>query len=57
MKTELKLKYTRTCGKSDIRNGLGSYSGSDYSYGEDLEAYDGFAGDLIVIHVELIASV
>ena len=57
MEIELKLKYARICGKSGVRNGLRDYSDSDGSDGEDLEAYDGFAGDLIVINVEHTISV
>ena len=49
---ELKLKYARICGKSGVRSGLGNYSNSDDGDIEDLEAYDGFAGDLTVINLE-----
>ena len=49
MKIELKLKYARVYGKSGVRNGLGGYSDSDNSDGENLEVYVGFAGHLTVI--------
>ena len=53
MKIELKLKYARIWRKIGVRNGLGDdIDSDDNSDGEDLEAYDGFAGDLTVIHVE-----
>ena len=57
MEIELKLKYVKICGKSGVINGLDDYSDSDYSDGEDIEAYNNFAGDLIVIHVEQTAAV
>ena len=57
MKVELKLKYGRICRKRGVRKSLGDYSKSDDRDCEDLEAYDGFAGDLIVINVEHTASV
>ena len=44
------------CGKSGVRKGLGHYSDSDYSDGEDLEACDGFVGYLTVINVERAAA-
>ena len=57
MKIELKLISARIHGKSGVRKGLGYYIGSDYSDGDDLEANDGFSGDLIVINVERTAVV
>ena len=57
MEIELKLKYARICEKNGVRNGLEDYSDSDDSDGEDLEAQDGFAGDLTVINVERTAAV
>ena len=44
-------------GKLVLKNCLGYCSDSDDSYGEDLETYDGFAGDLTVIHVERTVAV
>ena len=43
--------------KSGVRNGLGNYSDSDDSDGENLEVYDGFAGDLTLINLERTAAV
>ena len=57
MEIEFKFKYARICGKIGVRNGLGDYSDSDNSDGEDSEAYDGFAGDLIIIHGKWTAAV
>ena len=54
---KLKLKYTRIYGKRCARNGLDDYSDSDDRDGEDLEAYDSFAGDLTVINIERTAAV
>ena len=45
------------CGKSGVINNLGDDENSNDSDGEDLEAYNGFTGWLMVIHVERTAAV
>ena len=57
MEIELKLKYSRICGKRSVKNSLINYSDPGDSDGEDSEAYDGFAGNLIVIYVEQTGAV
>ena len=55
MEINLKMKYAGMCGK--IGNSLGDNGESDDSDGEDVETYDGFAGESIVINVEHTAAV
>ena len=45
------------CGKSGIANSMGENGDTDASDDEDLEAYDGFAGELTAINVERTAAV
>ena len=52
MEIQLKMKYVGMCGEIGVRNSLGDYGDSDNSDGEDLEAYNRFAGELKVINVE-----
>ena len=57
MEIKSKMKYAGMCGKNDVTNTLGDYGDSDYSAGEDFEAYDRFAGESTVINVEHTAAV
>ena len=56
MEIESKMKYAGMCGKNSVANSLGDDGDSDYIAGEDLEAYDRFAGESTVINVEHTAA-
>ena len=57
MEIELKLKYARICRDGGGKNGLDVYSDSDDSDSEDLEAYNGLAGNFTVINIERTEAV
>ena len=52
MEIELRMKYAGMCEISGVIISLGDDGGSDDSDSDDLETYDGLAGELTVTNVE-----